>query len=238
VPLAGVDFERWWQLVTTRNVVELTSQLSVSLQLADSGITVATFVVPVEVRAVGNGAGQGQTYGRPFIHAMMARATEYLGGMLSRESSNWDKVCMGRLKLQVGPQDLPEGQAVVPKLVPVVGSLLPRYRVFAVYQRIAILTVGQEEGLVGTNDATGQAVGSSVWVGGYEFKLVRTTRRLSLVSLDGQSLAAQEAISRPDAAVIWPGMPQSAASLSSGAATAPTPSLSSDTVTGRVKNYD
>lgn len=237
IPLAGVDYERWWQAVTTRNVVELTSQLSVSLQLADSGITVATFVVPVEVRAVGGGTQSRSTYGRPFVHAMMTRATEHLGGMLSEQARVWDQVCLGRQKLQVGPQDTPEtAKPTVAKLVPV-ATVLPRFRIFAVYQRHAILTVGQEEGLVGTGDASNQAVGSSVWVGGFEFRLGRTARRLALLSLDGQPLAAQEALSRPDAAVSWPNMPQSA-SRTSGAATAPAPTTSGDAVAGRVRVYE
>lgn len=229
IPLAGVDFERWWQLVTTRNVIELTSQLSVSLQLADSGLTVGTIVIPVEVRAVGaSSQSQRTTYGRPFVHAMMAKAAEHLGKMLAEQATIWDQVCLGRLRLQQGPQILVEtkpGQpagSILPKLVKVENGLLPRYRVFAVYQRHAILTCGQEEGLVGTNDATGQPAGSSVRVGGFEYRLNRTTRRMALVSLDGQPLAAQEAISRPDAPVTWPGMPQAAGdSTRTGAAPAP-----------------
>ncbi len=229
IPLAGVDYESWWHVVTTRNILELTSQLSISLQLADSGLTVATFVVPVEVRAVGGGQRQSRsTYGRPFVHAMMTRATDHLGGMLETQVRTWDQVCLGRLKLPVGPQEPPvvettkqPAASALPKLVPAEG--LPRYRVFGVYQRHAVLTMGQEEGLVGSGDAANLPAGSSVWVGGYEFKLIRTARRLSLVALDGQPLEAQEAISRPDVPVTWPNMPQPARQAS-GAAAAPAPS--------------
>lgn len=213
VPIAGLDYERWWQVVTMRNIVELTSQLSVSVQLADSGITVGTFVVPVEVRAVGAGPGQRvATYGRPFLHVMMSKATEALGVMLAQEAGKWDQVALGRLRLQVAPTFVPDetlrpGQPMfeLPKLVPAQG--LPRYRVFAVYQRWAVLTAGQEEGLVGTNDADGNPAGSLVTIGGYSFKLTRTARRLSLISFEGLPLQAQEALSVPDAAVSWSGMP-------------------------------
>lgn len=229
VPVAGTSPNVMLSMATLRNVNELTAQLSLSVQLADSGLTVATFLVPVQVRAAGSMRGQS-TYSRPFIHAMMTKATAYLGGMLVEQVRTWDKVCLGQLKLQVGPQSQDVKDAanapIVAKLVP---AQAPRYRVFAVYQRYAFLTCGQEDGLVGTNDGTGQPAGSTVLVGGNPVKLDRTARRLALIRLDGLPLEVQEAISRPDVPVTWAGRPAPSpapVTSTSGAAATPAPSQS------------
>ena len=229
VPVAGTSPNVLLGALTLRNVSDLTAQLSLSVQLADSGLTVATFVVPVQVRAAGSMMGES-TYSKPFIHAMMTLSTRHLGEMLIEQVRTWDKVCLGQLKLQVGPQAqettaTKPGEVIVAKLVPATEA---RFRVFAVYQRYAFLTCGQEDGLVGTNDGNGQPAGSTVLVGGYPVKLDRTARRLALIRLDGQPLEVQEAISRPDATVTWAGKPAPSPASPKSAGPVATPAPSQD----------
>ncbi len=198
-PLAGFEYNEWYQLLTQRNVITLTSELRVAIKLADTDVTVAYITIPIEIREVGANRDRGRSrqYASPFLHAMLRKASDYLGQMLHRENTLLEQLVVGKYRYDpAAASTIAAGEEAVepvwpvvsgqvrPKLVPAQG--LPRHRV------IAQLTGGLT--LISAGRADGLREGSAVQVGGYGFSVFRVADSYAFIVATSDSVGAREAL--------------------------------------------